>query len=419
MAKRKALGVLLVLLLAASVSGCDKIVKKEKDSSEFVRGPEGLIMSFVPNYPQDKFIVSKPKQAGEGEPISVLVEVRNKGTYPPEGVGLESGSILTFEKFLVKAHGQEYVNTLKEAYGSLDAEQVINHKDFGLKYKDYLKEFDNAKAVFGLGAIHLSGFDTSIIQMDKLSQEIGNDKGDFILYLPAASSVNPLGGIDTAEFDGKIVVDNILIESYNPTILVTACYPYFTKSTPTVCIDPEPFDSRQEKVCAIGSQAVQNQGAPIAVTRIDQEAAAGKIQFKISIKNVGNGDVIWNESITRLPSLLDACNPNKGGKLDRKHFDRVQLEKVKIGGIDLMRVDDPATTDKVEAYSKCAPFADGTNNLVRLFNGEGFVICTLDVDDLGDIQSAYTTPIDIELRYAYRSTISKPIQIKKLETVGG
>ena len=351
MAKRgKALGVLLVLLLAASISGCDKIGKKEKDASEFVRGPDGLVMSFVPNYPQDKYIVSNPKKAGEGEPISILVEVRNKGAYPPQG------------------------NVAEHIY-------------------------------FGTGKIHLSGFDPSIIQMkddsgnEKLSQKIGDGTGKFVLYLPAASSVNPLGGVDTAEFDGKIIADKILIDSYNPTILVTACYPYFTKSTPTVCIDPEPFDSRQEKVCTTGSQTIPNQGAPVAVTKIEQEAATGKIQFKISIKNVGKGDVIWNKDIT-VVDLLDRCDPNKGGKLDRKDFDRVQLEKVKIGSDDLF------------AQGRCTPFADGTNNIVRMFDNEGFVICTYDVPDT--IQSAYTTPIDIELRYAYRSTILKPIQIKKI-----
>ncbi len=347
------------LLLAISVTGCDKIEGKgKKESTEFVRGPEGLVMEFVPNYPQDKFIVRKPKPDEEGEPISVLIEVRNKGTYPPE---------------------------------------------------DKPDDNVNENIYFGLGALHLSGFDTSIIQMKKLSQRIGQTNGDFIMYLPAASSVNPLGSIDTAEFDGIISTDNILIDSYNPTILVTACYPYFTKSTPTICIDPEPFDTRQEKVCTIGSQTVPNQGAPVAVTRIDQEAAAGKIQFKITIKNVGNGDVIWDKDgligLGGDTGLLNRCDPNQGGRLDRKDFDRVQLEKVKIGDKNLF------------ADGKCAPFADGTNNIVRLFNGEGFVICTYDVP--GTVQSAYTTPIDIELRYAYRSTISKPIQIKKLETVGG
>lgn len=349
---------LCVLLLAVSVVGCGKIGKKDKET-EFVRGSEGLVMSFVPNYPQDKFIVSKPKKVGEEEPISILVEVRNKGAYPPE------------------------------------------------------EKTKTENLIFGLGEIHLSGFDKSIIQMkdkdgkEKLSQRIGNEKGDFILYLPAASSVNPTGGIDPAEFDGKIIADKILIDSYNPTILVTACYPYFTKSTPTVCIDPEPFDSRQEKVCTIGSQTVPNQGAPIAVTKIEQEATTRKIQFKISIKNVGKGDVIWNKDGI-LPALLGRCDPNQGGRLDRKDFDRVVLEKVKIGSADLL------------ADGKCSPFADGTagtTNLIRLFDSEGFVICTYDVPK--NTQSAYTTPINIELRYAYRSTILKPIQIKKLETIGG
>src|SRR3989338_3751406 len=327
---------LCALLLAFSAAGCDKAVKKDKDVKEFKKGPDGLVMSFVPNYPPDKFIV-----ANTDEPISILVEVRNKGTYPPQGNNQEDS---------------------------------------------------DARTNFGTGAIHLSGFDTSIIQIDPLSQSISG------IDLPSASSVNP-GGIDTAEFDGNIVANNILIDNYNPTILVTACYPYQTKATSSICIDPKPFDTREKKVCTIGSQNVPNQGAPIAVTRIDQEVAGGKIQFKISVKNVGKGDVIWS----RDASVLTRCDPNQG-RLERRDFDRVQLEKFSIGNVDLF------------AEGKCAPFADGTDDVVKLFNGEGFVICTYDIPS--GIQSAYTTVIDVELGYAYRSTISKPIQIRKIETVG-
>ncbi len=418
MAKREKIvfAMMVVLVLAFSVAGCDslggKVGKRDKDASEFVRGPEGLVMSFVPNYPQDKFIVSKPKPDEEGEPISILVEVRNKGTYPPQ-----KSEVSTKKTILTR---EEYENRLLSGSGDegesieYTKEQIDKLYQGYLDYVQSLESSDTGQSKFPNGMIHLSGFDGSIIKMNKKSIALST------LYLPAASSINPLGGLDTAEFDGNIVADNILIDSYNPTILVTACYPYFTKSTPMVCIDPEPFDTRQEKVCNIGSQTVPNQGAPIAVTRIDQEAAAGKIQFKISIENVGDGDVIWDKAgATKIGQLLDRCNPNEGGRLDRKDFDRVQLEKVQIGNIDLMRVKDPKTG---EIKNQCSPFADDTKDsthLVRLFDGEGFVICTLDVKDLGDIQSAYTTPIDIELRYAYRSTISKPIQIKKLETVGG
>ena len=243
------------------------------------------------------------------------------------------------------------------------------------------------------GAIYLGGFDDNIIVMKSKSKAL---KGEF---LPAASTLNPMGGFNTIEFDGDIIGGEIAIDEYNPTIMATACYPYATKASPTVCIDPLPFDERQEKVCRIGSQTLPSQGAPIAVTKIEQEAATGKIQFKIHIKNTGGADVFKPGDDT-----LNKCSPLGGGRLDRKDFDRVVLKKVQIGGTDLL------------GDGRCSPFADGTNNIIRLFNGEGFVICILTVRN--DVQSAYTTPLNIELGYNYRSTISKQIRIKKLETIG-
>ncbi len=226
------------------------------------------------------------------------------------------------------------------------------------------------------------------------------------VYLPAASPINPLGGFSTIEFEGQIVASKMTIDEYNPTILATACYPYATKASPVVCIDPQPFDDRQEKVCNIGSQTLSAQGAPIAVTRIDQEASTGKIQFKISIGNVGIGDVLKPDS-GGSSVILDKCNPLAGGPLDRRDFDRVRLTKLEIGGNDLL------------GAGKCSPFADGTGDedikLIRLFNGEGFVICTLDVS--AGVSSAYTTPLDIKFDYNYRSTISKSIRISKLTGV--
>jgi hypothetical protein len=234
------------------------------------------------------------------------------------------------------------------------------------------------------------------------------------MFLPAASPINPLGGIDTVDFDGEIVSNKITVDEYNPTILATLCYPYATKASPTVCVDPQPFDDKQEKVCSIGGQTLEIQGAPVAVTKIEQEASTNKIQFKIYVSNLGSGDVIKTgdsnnkEKGSSTVPTLDRCSPLGGGVLDRKDFDRVQLKKVQIGDVDLLK------------DNKCSPFADGTkgtDNLIRLFNGEGFVICTLEVPKLGDIQSAYTTPLNIELRYNYRSTISKNIKISKLTTI--
>jgi len=330
-------GILFVFLFIFA-TGCDIIKKDGKgESSEFIKGDSGLVMELVPNYPQGNYIVSSSE-----ENIDIFVDIRNKGSYP-----------------------------------ITDAE----------------------KKVFVKGTLYLSGYDKSIIQIDKPSKRIGDDNGNFLIYLPSASNLNPKGGIDTAEFEGKIIANKILVDKYEPTILVTACYPYFTKASPTICIDPFPFDTRQEKVCTVGNHKLDSQGAPVAITRIDQEAASNKIQFKIHIENVGGGDVLKPKG-----DALKKCNPLGGGLLERKDFDRIGVESIKIGSVDLL------------GKGACGPFADNTagdTNLIRLFNGKGFIICTLNVPDLGVVQSAYTTPIIIDLRYNYRSTISKRISIKK------
>jgi len=363
MIKKELVGMTFIFLFIF-ITGCGALLKDGKgDNTKFERGNSGLVMGFLHNFPQERFIVGN-----EDEDVVVALNIKNIGTYP----SVTSKNNLAIEE-----------------------------------------------DIFSLGKIYLSGFDDDILKMGELvgTSGAGADAMQFVekkskslseLFLQPTSPINPEGGFDTAEFVGKIIANKIIIDEYEPTILATACYPYFTKANPTVCIDPHPFDNRQEKVCQIGSTSLSSLGAPIAVTRIEQEAATGKIQFKIHIKNVGGGDVIWDKEIGNLAGrrgLLDRCSPLGGGILNRKDFDRVQLEKVEIGNVDMLK------------EGLCSPFSDGTDNIVKLFDGEGFVICTLNVADLGSVQSAYTTPLNIEIRYAYRSTISKRIGIKKLTTI--
>lgn len=427
-------GILLIFLLFVFATGCD-LIKRDKgsnDNTDFEMGSSGLVMEFVPNYPGNNYMVSGgASNDAETEPIFIMIDVRNKGTY-----SLGEGSVddtpvgrdvPTFEEFLekeVKVLADEYEKyanqranqgktfeeffeakfklTLREflTFGDSPPGEEIDPELYDLYLSAsqiYLKKYPGVSegSALGGGRIYLSGFDTRIIDIKDKSENLESK------YLPAASPINPLGGFDTVEFEGRIVAKDVTIDEYNPTILATACYPYATKASPTVCIDPQPFDDRQEKVCNIGSQTLETQGAPITVTRIDQEASTTKMQFKITIENVGGGDVLKPGDDT-----LEKCNPLEGGSLDRKDFDRVQLTKVEVGGVDLFE------------KGKCSPFADGSDNLVRLFDGEGFVICTLDMSMLGGAQSAYTTPLNIKLIYNYRSTISKSIRISKLTSIG-
>ena len=317
------LKIFFVLLLLILVSGCQTNLGKQ-NSKDTSTGTEGITINFLPNNPQDKYIVSDEQE----EPISIILELRNKGSYPRD-------------------------NDINE---------------------------------LSRGQVYISGFDDNIIHMEEAGKRLDRQ------FLEGRSSINPEGGFDTKEFKGSIYTSGIVIEKYEPTILATLCYPYATKASPSVCIDPFPFDEKQKKVCKVGSQTLASQGAPIAITSIDEEASSTKIQFKINLKNAGAGDIIKTDS-------LDRCNPVGGQALERKDFDRIELVKADAGISTLT----------------CGPFTDG-NGIIRMNNGQGFIICSLDKESYQDTKSAYTTPLNLEFRYGYRTTASKPIKISKITT---
>ncbi|MFH0868535.1 MAG: hypothetical protein V1831_04445 [Candidatus Woesearchaeota archaeon] len=240
------------------------------------------------------------------------------------------------------------------------------------------------------GNIYISGFDKTIVTFEEKSKALSE------LDLLGANSFNPMGGFDTAEFYGKITPneEGKGIDRYETVILATVCYPYVTKASPSVCIDPYPFDTKMQKVCKVGSQTLTSQGAPVAITLIEEEAATNMIQFKIHIKNVGDGEIIKSES-------LGKCNPYGDGRLERDDFDIIELVAVKVSSEVL----------------ECGPFAGDTGNMVTLYNGEGFIICSLKKSQFGDLESAYATSLNVELKYGYKSVISKQIEISKLTDI--
>jgi len=310
------------ILLLFLINGCGEFGGEEERDS--IKGTDGITINFLDNNPQDRFLVSD-----EDELISIVLELRNKGSFPND----------------------EDLNTLSQ------------------------------------GQVYISGFDENIINMEERSERLNRQ------FLTGISSINPEGGFDTIELKGFISTADIVIDKYEPTILATLCYPYQTKASPTVCIDPFPFDDKQKKVCLIGSQTLSSQGAPVAITRIDQEASRKKMQFKINLKNVGGGDIIKT-------TALNSCNPFEIDSLKRDDFDRIELIRATVGFTEL----------------RCGPFAEG-NRIIRLHDGEGFILCSLDVASYDDTTAAYTTPLNLEFRYGYRTTVSKPIIISKITSV--
>ena len=320
----------ILVLTLILLSGC----KGKKDTTkalEDVRiGTEGIVVSFVANNPPQKLVVEESTE----NPIKVVLQMNNRGAYPQP----------------------------KEGAAGLAPE---------------------------LGRVYLSGYDKNIIDLPIKYSDISQ------LALEGKSSINPNGGVDFLTFDGKILAEVLNVEKYEPTLLATVCYGYVTVAGPQVCIDPDPYSTiSQKKVCQVQDVKLSSQGAPIAVTSITEEALAKRTQFRITIKNVGSGDVIKLES-------FEKCNPFGVEKLGREDIDKVFIDEVKVSDTELL----------------CSPFIEGSSEssrgYVRLINGEGTIICKLLSDQYANTNTAYTTPLKIRMSYVYKITSERKLQIKK------
>lgn len=244
------------------------------------------------------------------------------------------------------------------------------------------------------GRVFLSGYDPNIIKLE------AKDSTDDLSKraLEGKSLINLNGGSDISIFTGTVDYDKLNVEKYDLTLLATACYEYESIAEQSVCIDPNPYSTIDEKkVCEVKDISLSGQGAPVAVVKIDEEALQQKTQFRITIKNVGNGDVIKLES-------KEKCNPSGTERLGREDVDKVFVKEVKISNVQL----------------ECRPFAEasvaGTSGYIRLINGEGSIICELSKDVYPNYKTSkfvFTTPLTIHLSYFYRNTAERKLQIKK------
>ena len=321
----------LSILLLLSISACSGKKDATKSIEGIMTGTEGLSVSFLPNNPPAKVIVEEGIGSDKNN-FDVVLDLRNKGAHPELG-GVESG---------------------------------LN------------------------GRVYLSGFDPDIVVFDSEPVISLHDKA-----LEGKSTINPNGGSDLVTFKPKVIAEKLNVEKYEPILLATACYTYQTVAGPSVCIDPNPYSTvKEKKVCEVQDITLSSQGAPIAIVKISEEAFAARTQFRITVKNVGNGDVMVPEVVR-----LDKCNPLVGAKVSREDIDKVHLSEARIGNKRL----------------KCGPFAEptGDTGFIRLINGEGSVICELSSSDYAKTNTPYTTPFEIILRYSYRTTAERKLQIIK------
>jgi len=214
------------------------------------------------------------------------------------------------------------------------------------------------------------------------------DPDEFSLDEETLEGKNPFnseGGFETVILRASISDLPSGTPVYRPTIIAAVTYEYETVASGEVCVDPFPFSTTiRDKICNVAQFRNVNigssQGAPVAISRVEEEVTSNALLFRIFIKNVGNGLIIPINDVNRHPRLGYEYNS----------LNEVRVAEISVGNL---RVD------------SCRPYQ---GERIKLINNEGVMFCKFSTSGIDDI---YTTPINIRLEYGYVTSVQKQIQI--------
>lgn len=419
---KKTLVLLLLAMFVLSACGSAGFNRAGPDpaTTDFYKGTKGMTARFD-GFPSKLFFYSDPGSAYNE--FEVSVEARNEGAswsrgaifisgYDPNlikfreipilggqlgacGISIGNfgfgsfGGMLQCEGFSVGAteggNWQIGIDSVNDVLGSLgwdigdldfsfDTQSVYGQTRFTMNMLDPNLNME----YWGHGRLFISLF-SGIDFTRTLGREY---------VLPGRSYEFPAGGVEYFTYSG--IIDQMGwapgLDEVTQPLLMTNCYFYTTYAAPLVCIDPDPY-SENVKVCRPQQLTFSgSQGAPVAITSIEQENSPNKAIFRVNIKNVGRGEVFD-------PGQLEKCSPYLSDRVRSQDKNIVYLGDIRIGNVRLQ---------------DCTP--DG---MIRLTNGQGTVTCTYPLEFAG-LKSAYETPLVVELWYGYSETELKRLNIKRL-----
>ncbi|MFH1072114.1 MAG: hypothetical protein V1743_01665 [Nanoarchaeota archaeon] len=251
---------------------------------------------------------------------------------------------------------------------------------FGLDYQG--SDFDFGYQNNGRGAI---GYITTIYQDLYGSSFINTAHGKEFALLGDRQTF-PGGDLDYIDFQATIQNWPRGLEQTEQKFLFTSCYVYTTYADPQVCIDPFP-ESLGRKICKPKVTTYpKGQGAPVAITKIEQENTPRSIFFTIYVENKGKG-MLYH------PTSLHKCDPLNAERVTQKDLNFVFLGDIRLAN-DWEQI-------------RCQP----ANRLIKLENGKGQIVCEYQIKY--GIKSAYLSPLVISLWYGYSSTVEKTVLIRR------
>ncbi|MFP4118635.1 MAG: hypothetical protein ACLFTH_01115 [Candidatus Woesearchaeota archaeon] len=440
MAKRATRAVLTLLLIVVliSLTGCTGgrfgTGTDDNPDKEYYKGSEGVRMQFSnPTDPPNRMYYYSDNGRPEDHEFGISVDLHNVGASYTRGGLYVSG----YDPYLVHIEGID-IPRMDQGWGDCDFDFDIGGIASG-NFWENVAATVNCQGVstggyfegpesWGFRAESLGplveklGLETDILddvglsydkkrQGGDLSFNLGDDfnfdafnhgKG-LILMLSGLSFDRyngkefmlapdnpsyPGGERETFVFNGKLDHWTKGVDKRDVTFMVTNCYLYSTYASPMVCIDPAPM-SEGRKVCSPREITYNGgNGAPVAITRIEQENTRRSVYFDIYIKNIGSGTVFDMGQIEK-------CSPYYPGDLSTRYKDKVYLIDVRIGGQHL-----ECNPDKFEG--------------VRLVSGkEGHVRCRYDLEYVTS-KSAYETPLVVEVGYGYSNTMNARTTVKRV-----
>lgn len=182
------------------------------------------------------------------------------------------------------------------------------------------------------------------------------------------------------------------------TVIATACYRYSTEVKQEACIDTDILGlSKKEKTCTVTNFELSDQGAPVAVTKIEPkmypQGSGDKIEsvkpeFSIHLKNVGGG-LIVDPSAEPNSVCSSASIADRNSEDFRKIWNTVAVSA---------KLSDKELT--------CYP------SKIQLNDEDSIVRCSTEAG-INPGTPTYNTPLTITLNYGYITKISREVAINK------
>lgn len=392
------LGIIIAITTLLFMTGCSS--GGTSANKKYYTGYDSIDMKFSGDTPPAIFYYDSESDENE---IPIVLEVKNKGASDSYGALYISGYDTHFISLAgdvrpnsghirITNDGLDFGFTIAGVYIGFSGHSGSQGLNVGFKSPNGITYGADAFSQDGT----LKGINIRIS-----GNRIGSELGKFtlamfskyvgynsIIALEGDTPETPNGGMEVYEFPAYIYDVPASLETFQQPFLVTACYDYVTHSTSMVCVDPKP-NTNVKKVCKPGTTTLSGgQGAPVAITSIEQQAGSKKTVFTIHIKH---------QRKTSTDDLYDyfslyKCDPKSGETVRLTDKNVVYVGRITLSGIPL----------------QCMP-----DNKIRLDEqNNGQISCTAYFD--GAAETAYQAPLEIELWYGYSKSIQKTITIKKI-----